>query len=47
MENKTIYHNIPYIAFTILEFVGCASISFSLGICYERTCGRRRSVNLD
>jgi len=44
MSNKTIYHNMPYIAFTVLEFVGCAAVAFILGICYERVCRRRRGT---
>jgi hypothetical protein len=48
MRNETIYHNIPSVAFTILEFVGCTMISFVLGIVYERArCCRRRGVDLN
>ena len=48
MENNTIYHNIPYVAFTILEFTAISVISFILGICFERTqiCRRRGSIDL-
>ena len=47
MRNETIYHNIPTIAFSILEFIGCAMIAFVLGICYERTCSRRGRIDLN
>jgi len=47
MKNNTIYNSIPYIAFTILEFVGCAMIAFVLGIFYERTCHRRGRIDLN
>jgi len=48
MRNNTIYHDIPYIAFTILEFTGCAMMSFILGICFERArcCRRRGQIDL-
>lgn len=49
MRNNTIYHDIPYVAFTILEFSAVSIISFVLGICYERTrcCGRRGQIDIN
>lgn len=47
MRNNTIYHDIPYVAFTILEFTAVSVISFVLGICYERTCHKRRQIDLN